>query len=74
MVLNIKTLVIIYCCGWCWEGAVQNIFSRNKTEFVIGHCSTDGLFALVLSSIISPNDKIWLNKGQERYRKVVGGF
>ena len=54
-------------------GAVQNIFLFNKTEFVIGKCSTDGLFPLVLSSMISPHNKIGLNEDQERCRGVVGG-
>ena len=40
---------------------------------MIGNCSTDSLFALVLSSVISPHDKIGLNEVQERYRGVVGG-
>ena len=40
---------------------------------MIGNCSTDSLFALVLSSVISPDDKIGLNEVQERYRGVVGG-
>ena len=48
--------------GGC-VGAVQNIFSFNKTEFVISTCTTDSLFAY---SMI-------LNEGQERYRGFVGG-
>ena len=40
---------------------------------MIGNCSTDSLFALVLSSVISPHDKIGLNEVQDRYRGVVGG-
>ena len=58
--------------GECVD-AVQNIFLFNKTDFVIGNCLNDGLFALVLSSMISPHDKIGLNEGHERYRGVVGG-
>ena len=45
----------------------------NKTDFVIGNCLNDGLFALVISSMILPHDKIGLNEGQERYRGVVRG-
>ena len=48
-------------------------FLFNKTNFVIGNCLNDGLFALVISSKILPHDKIGLNEGQERYRGVVGG-
>ena len=40
---------------------------------VIENCLNDNLFALVLSSMISPHDKIGLNYDQERYRGVVGG-
>ena len=40
----------------------------NKTDFVIGNCLNDGLFSLVISSMILPHDKIGLNEGQERYR------
>ena len=47
--------------GWC------------STEFVIGNCLNDSLFALVLSSVISPHDKIRLNEGKEMYKGVVGG-
>ena len=51
--------------------AVQNIFLFNKTDFVIGNCLNDGLFALVIYIMILPHNKIGLNEGQERYRRVV---